>query len=770
MSLPVDNLISNLEGRNLTVRRAGDGWAAQCPAHDDRNASLSISVGDDGRALLCCHAGCSTDDILRALGLDLRDLFPEREHTETPARRSPARKAAPLPSEDQLRGWAERLGSNDKLLDRLRELRGWSADALAGLGLGFDGDRLVFPIRDSAGQLVSVGRYTPSPKDGERKMIATPGRPRDLFPAPETVSGDEVWIVEGEPDAIAAATLGLPAVALPGVEAAKRLDVERFRRFRRVHVLLDCDRQGREAAGRIAEAFIAAGIEVRVLDLEPGRDDGYDLADWTREASIDGHDGRTSAADLLRRMAQTTAPAAREPAPDTGELLERIIALVRRFVVLPGEAESLAVALYVLHTWALDGAHATPYLLVISPEKRSGKTRLLEVLALLVRQPWHTNSTSEAAMFRKIEHHTPTLLLDEIDAIFGSNSERTEPLRAILNSGNRRGVTVTRCVGKEHEVAEFSVWCAKVLAGIDKDRRLPDTIRDRAIPIRMRRRHSGEKVARLRERKAAELAAPIKEAAATWAGAFASDLYDAEPHLPDELGDRTADAWEPLLAIADLAGGDWPARTRGAALELSGDSDDETSLGTLLLGAIRAAFDGRDVLSTEDLLAALNDDDDHPFGGWRDGKGLDARTLAAKLKPYRIKPRGVRIGDNTPKGYRAEDFRDAWTRYLDAAPATVTATDPQHATNPPHEIARKPRDVADVADVADVEGTGDGGSSNGDSERERTVADLTDAELLSIFPGSTIEHVPEADAETLAATNGHGSDRDREPRQVKAAA
>src|SRR5207253_2536029 len=121
--------------------------------------------------------------------------------------------------------------------------------------------------------------------------------------------------------------------------------------------------------------------------------------------------------------------------------------------------------------------------------------------ALLVREPWHTNSTSEAAMFRKIAKDAPTLLLDEIDAVFGSSSERTEPLRAILNSGNRRGVTVTRCVGKDHEVADFSVFCPKVLAGIDKGRRVPETIRDRSISIAMRRRHSGENVARFRERK-----------------------------------------------------------------------------------------------------------------------------------------------------------------------------------------------------------------------------------------------------------------------------
>ncbi len=129
-------------------------------------------------------------------------------------------------------------------------------------------------------------------------------------------------------------------------------------------------------------------------------------------------------------------------------MLVAVKRMIGRFVVLPGEAEAVALAVYVLHTWAFDAAWATPYLVTMSAEKESGKTRLLEVLRLLVRAPWQTASASRPAIFRKIETDKPTLLLDEVDAVFGSNTERTEPIRAVLNAGNRRGSSATRCVGQ----------------------------------------------------------------------------------------------------------------------------------------------------------------------------------------------------------------------------------------------------------------------------------------------------------------------------------
>jgi hypothetical protein len=248
----------------------------------------------------------------------------------------------------------------------------------------------------------------------------------------------------------------------------------------------------------------------------------------------------------------------------TAELLTATQAFVGRYVVLPDEAASVAVALYVLHTWTTDAADATPYLVIVSDEKGSGKTRLLETLAMLVRKPWHTSSTTESALFRKIAGEQPTLLLDEVDTIF-TNRGRNEPLRAILNAGNRRGSTVTRCEGKE--TREFSTFSAKVLAGLGADT-LPATVQDRSIVIQMRKR-AGEQVQRMRVRVAEEEAQPLVLTLEAWAAVAVQELACSTPSLPPELSDRAADAWEPLLSIADFAGTQWAESARTAARTLN---------------------------------------------------------------------------------------------------------------------------------------------------------------------------------------------------------
>src|SRR5439155_1048392 len=218
---------------------------------------------------------------------------------------------------------------------------------------------------------------------------------------------------------------------------------------------------------------------------------------------------------------------------------------------------------------------ATPYLAVTSPEKRCGKTRLLEVLQQLVPKAWQAAGVSEAVLFRRIARDGPTLLLDEVDAVFGNRGEGTEGLRAALNAGNRRGTVVSRCEGKGQTLRDFPVFCPKVLAGIGA---LPDTVADRAIPIRLKRKTAKERVPRFRFRDYAVEAAREREALAAWATTATGALRTAEPAVPDALHDRAAEAWEPLLAVADLAGGEWPSRARAAALELHGAEPDTDSV------------------------------------------------------------------------------------------------------------------------------------------------------------------------------------------------
>jgi hypothetical protein len=361
-------------------------------------------------------------------------------------------------------------------------------------------------------------------------------------------------------------------------------------------------------------------------------------------------------------------------APELAALLDGVSAFVTRYVVLE-PVQVIAIALWVAHAWALRAFDVTPYLAVMSPEKRSGKSRLLEILALLVPTPWKAISPSEAVVYRSIDAETPTLLLDEVDAIFVRGREQTEGLRALLNAGNARGTTVPRCIGNSHQVRRFRVFCPKVLAGIGE---LPDTVADRSIPIRMRRRTKSEAAHCERLRRGAEkagshlahdLEAWAGDAAPAEGGALRQALLEVE-HLADPdgrlatLDDRAFEqAWEPLLAIASLAGAAWYERAIEAALALSAERvDDAATLGVRLLHDIRLAFGDEARIASRALTEALVADETSPWADFG-GKPLTQRALANLLRPFKIRPRSLRFQDSTAKGYEREWFADAWERY-----------------------------------------------------------------------------------------------------------
>jgi hypothetical protein len=193
-----------------------------------------------------------------------------------------------------------------------------------------------------------------------------------------------------------------------------------------------------------------------------------------------------------------------------------------------------------------------------SAQKRSGKSRLVEVLFRTVARPLLTSGITPAALLRIIEMRAPTLLLDEMDAAMKQDREMAEALRGIINSGfNRTGARFIMNVptsGGGYEPREFSTWAPQLLSGIGD---LPDTVRDRSIEIEMQRKRSDETVKRLRRHDGDDLNV-LGQKSARWAKDNLASLFKAMPEIPTGLNDRAADAWEPLLAIADHAGGDWP--------------------------------------------------------------------------------------------------------------------------------------------------------------------------------------------------------------------
>lgn len=295
---PVGQAIDRVLGKLNSVKPAGLGkWMACCPAHDDRTASLSIALGDRG-VVVRCHAGCDAAVIADVIGVPLCEWFDD--DAPTVLRPRPVAVPAELPSLATLSTCRKRLMAHTAMLERLRELRGWTRAALDALGIGWDGQRLTMPVYDENHALINVCRYLPN---GSPKMLGLSHRPRGLFPAIERHDGTRpVWLVEGEPDAITGWSLRLPTVGVPGANGWRPEWAARFA-GRDVVILPDCDDPGRRLADQVAMSLYGVAERVRVVDLDPNRTDGYDLSDAVRDgATVDVLYGMAERVPVVNRL------------------------------------------------------------------------------------------------------------------------------------------------------------------------------------------------------------------------------------------------------------------------------------------------------------------------------------------------------------------------------------------------------------------------------------------------------------------------------------
>ncbi len=355
-------------------------------------------------------------------------------------------------------------------------------------------------------------------------------------------------------------------------------------------------------------------------------------------------------------------------------LLNDTRSFIKRFCVFPDEDCLTAVTLWAVHSHMVEHFHTTPRLALLSPEAASGKTRVLEILDLLVPESLFTLNASPAAVFRTLAQQQITLLFDEVDAIWSKRGkdDNHEDLRALLNAGYKRGATIPRCVGPKHEVVNFNVYCTVALAGLGD---LPDTIMSRSVIIRMRRRAPNEPVEPFRTRKHECEGHELRERLAGWAEDIGQTVGDAWPDMPEGIVDRPAEVWEPLLAVADAAGGKWPMLARNACATLCRVAEDRrASLGIRLLSDLRIIFSNDDAMHTEIVLQKLIGevhepdedrrlDDDAPWASLR-GKPLGKRGLATMLKKYGVHPQKVTVNSKSLQGYRREHLWDVWERYL----------------------------------------------------------------------------------------------------------
>jgi len=307
-------VLSHFQG----VRAGASAFRAQCPAHGSTGGTLAISEGD-AWILIHCFAGCDVADVLKAAGLTWKDIA----YGDKPPRRR-ASKADKRDQAIEASLCAARLMEEPRVLERVRQARGWAKGALKQLGVGWDGERFTIPVTDKEGKPHDVLRYDPF-RD-RFKMLAGEGCSRQPWPAPETVStlyrSRGLFVVEGEGTAISLASVGLPAVALPGSVGRPSGDVRRPGRFqgvgwhktwakrfyghRRVYLVPDADEQGRTLMAAVEHDMRFDGINCVTIPTAGPK--GWDLGDMLRRA----HDleTRRQGKEMIRMLVST---ATRQP-------------------------------------------------------------------------------------------------------------------------------------------------------------------------------------------------------------------------------------------------------------------------------------------------------------------------------------------------------------------------------------------------------------------------------------------------------------------------
>lgn len=410
------------------------------------------------------------------------------------------------------------------------------------------------------------------------------------------------------------------------------------------------------------------------------------------------------------------------------QVLDDVARFLDRFVVWPSDEIRDAVVLWIAHTHVIDALDFTPRLTITSPVRRCAKTRVLELVKRLARRARHEASMSASFMFRIIEESMPTLLIDEADTVFGAavRDEVGESLRGLINAGFERGATVGRIVGDGAgmQPKEFPVFAPVAIAGIGDC--IPETILDRGINIRMRRRTAHERIEPFRRRRSGAQAEQLRRRLGAWAetAVFTVEAaIDADPALPAGVEDRAADTWEPMIAVAVAAGSDWPARAATACEKLTGDRGDPGTSGQLIADLAKVFFEER--LFSITVVERLNALDEAPWGSWNKGAGMHQRDLAYELAQFEIRSSNMRIGSEQRKGYEREQFADAFERYV-LSDETFSSPGSGRTVPTSHTHSRPKHEASDQGKY-----TGDGGTADETGESSGRTHDPSHGEPVS---------------------------------------
>lgn len=380
-----------------------------------------------------------------------------------------------------------------------------------------------------------------------------------------------------------------------------------------------------------------------------------------------------------RQVPPDDKPPSDAASTDGADLLDRILTFIKRFVALPSDHAGIALVLWAGHTHLMDVLETTPRLAFLSAQPGSGKTLAMRLVALMCPRALEVANSTTSSLIRALDDPAgkPTYFIDEIDAKYGPKAKGDEELRSLINAGHEIDGHILRNEQENNEwrPVKKNAFAAIAMAGIGNI--LPDTILTRSIVVKMRKRLPGEKVESYKRRDHKHIGIALGDELATWADQVRDAAALIRPLLPDGIADRDADVWEPLIAVAELAGGRWPTLARHAAMEAvrSAKVDNKPSLDIRLLGDIRTCIGHKIGIPTVDLLNVLLADEEGPWGDLGYHRKLNARILAEMLDEYGIKSKPYRFSgpDKTMlRGYMRDDFEEAWARYLPASSDAVT--------------------------------------------------------------------------------------------------
>ena len=363
-----------------------------------------------------------------------------------------------------------------------------------------------------------------------------------------------------------------------------------------------------------------------------------------------------------------------DSAVDAATLLQELAEAFRRYAVLPPHADT-ALALWCMFTWFFNESHIAPLLVIRSPEKGCGKSTVMEILTRLVYRPLISSGMTSPVLFRVIEKHKPTVLIDEGDTFL--NNDNLE-LHGVINCGcSKTAPWVWRCAGDDHDPKRFNVFCPKAIALIGHTR---DTLHDRAVEVELRRKLPHEEIARLRHGDGAELDVLRRKLARLSADRI-DDFSGMRPVMPDVLPDRQMDNWEPLVKAAMLGGEEYELLAKQAAVALTNSKIENApkSVGVELLTDIQQVFQSRNTtrIRSVDLIKELCEGDDTAWGTYNRGRPITPKQVSKRLSEFGIKAKSLRIAYyGVQKCFDVEWFADAFARYL-TPPEPVTQLQPK---------------------------------------------------------------------------------------------